>query len=1187
MQSTSFGQWARTFLHVAMTACLLAVPAMGQYKCKRIFDGQFTVPNPNGGTLLVVVVKYKLFNSKGKEVGVLQRSLTEGSNDNNKIQLEVNGIPFTSDPNNPDGIYSEPDGNTLQTSLCSLGEDLLSHPDYQSHAATTTSPLPFGQAAGSYVEADFNGDGIVDSAQAGSGRVVVSLYNAAGQVASTASYTLGQDSGQLVTGDFNGDGVTDLAAVVIPNSASAQGTVAILLGKADGTFGNPAYFPVGSYPSPLAVGDFNGDHKLDLAVGNTTGNAGSVSNLLGKGDGTFSAPANISVGTSPGSIVATDLNGDGHTDLATLDAFSGGSLWVLLGNGTGAFGAPIGGPTGTGQGSLGYADLNHDGKQDLVIADFESSAIATLLGNGDGTFQTAQSYVAGAQPVNVGVSSLPNGTTALFTVDNVTNNMIVNFAAGNGQIDSPALQTIGKQPGAVTAADLNGDGKPDIVWTDSSAGALYVLLNSGAGLAPPVTYSVGSTPSATTVADVNNDGKPDLIVQDGNGIDVLLGVGNGDFRRGAGIGRSRRPILFCNCSRRFQLGWQTRCGSAEHQWQCLDPPREWQRTFSQGASVAVPGGTRLAGLVTADFNGDGKADLAVSYNPQDLSQPGAVNVFLGDGHGAFYSSAVIPVPGIVLGMATADLNKDSKFDLLARVLVSSGSPQIAIALGKGDGTFQPVSSVQTATGGPVVAITDLDGDGNKDLVLSDCCGLTEASYLLGYGDGTFQPEFQFPSGPSPQFIAVADLDGDGKPDLIIAGSTLNHGTLVLERIFFGAAAGVPSSLTLSHVGSFTQGQTGAGFTITVNNGGTAATSGTVTVSDNLPSGLTAAAMTGSGWNCTLATVSCSRSDALAAGGTYPPIFLTVNVASSAASPATNQASDSGGGLTASTATDTVTILPPFTDVSAADAFLSAIDLMREYSITSGCSTTPPTYCPNDNITRAQMAVFVVRSITGGDTFTYNTSPYFTDVPATHPYFKWVQKMRELQITSGCSATAYCPDDSVTRGQMAVFIIRARYGAITAFSSSPTPLFTDVPASNGFFPWIQKMKQVGITSGCGATTYCPNDLVTRDQMAIFLVRGAFNQLLPAGTPIITSVSPAAGTHGQTVTATLTGQNTNFASGATQVSGGAGITVTSVTLTSATTLTAVLSIDGAAAPGPRSLTATTGSEEATIPNGFQVQ
>ena len=265
----------------------------------------------------------------------------------------------------------------------------------------------------------------------------------------------------------------------------------------------------------------------------------------------------------------------------------------------------------------------------------------------------------------------------------------------------------------------------------------------------------------------------------------------------------------------------------------------------------------------------------------------------------------------------------------------------------------------------------------------------------------------------------------------------------------------------------------------------------------------------------------------------------------------------GGRLNASIAAELITgatavetsrgcFLAPFADVSATDAFLPAIDLLRDYAITSGCSASPPMYCPGDNITRGQMAVFVVRSVMGGDNFTYNSAPYFTDVPATHPFFKWIQEMRDLGITSGCGPTTYCPDDPVTRGQVAAFIIRDRYGAAAQFQVPPTPFFTDVPAGNAYFQWVQKMKQLGITSGCGPSTYCPDDPVTRGQMAVFMVRGAFNQLLPNGTPVLVAVSPTGKPAGQAVTVTITGQNTNFLSGTSIVTAGAAITVSNVTV-----------------------------------------
>ena len=296
-------------------------------------------------------------------------------------------------------------------------------------------------------------------------------------------------------------------------------------------------------------------------------------------------------------------------------------------------------------------------------------------------------------------------------------------------------------------------------------------------------------------------------------------------------------------------------------------------------------------------------------------------------------------------------------------------------------------------------------------------------------------------------------------------------------------------------------------------------------------------------------------------------------------------------------TVTFTVDTTFGDVSTANesqAFITAIDDMLSKGITSGCTASPLEYCPTLNVTRGQMAVFIIRSIYGSNNFSYNPTPYFSDatVADVGSFFPYVQKMHELGITSGCTTTTYCPDLNVTRGQMAVFIIRARYGTSFNFDFPATPLFTDATTASvgSFFKYIQRMKVDNITSGCTTITYCPDLIVTRDQMAVFMIRGGFNQLLPPTEPIIGSGSPATGGLGETIKVTLTGVNTHFVQDTTKVSAGAGLTVGSVTVNSATSLTVPLTIAANATPNPVSLLATTvgnaGAEEAVLPNGFTI-
>ena len=115
---------------------------------------------------------------------------------------------------------------------------------------------------------------------------------------------------------------------------------------------------------------------------------------------------------------------------------------------------------------------------------------------------------------------------------------------------------------------------------------------------------------------------------------------------------------------------------------------------------------------------------------------------------------------------------------------------------------------------------------------------------------------------------------------------------------------------------------------------------------------------------------------------------------------------------------------------------------------------------------------------------------FSDVPPNHPFWTWIEALFAAGITGGCGGGNYCPDDPVTRGQMAVFLLRGIHGAGFAPPAATGTMFTDVPASQPLAKWIEQLAREGITGGCGGGNYCPDDPVTRGQMAVFLVR-AFN------------------------------------------------------------------------------------------------
>ncbi|MBI4909754.1 MAG: S-layer homology domain-containing protein [Acidobacteria bacterium] len=177
----------------------------------------------------------------------------------------------------------------------------------------------------------------------------------------------------------------------------------------------------------------------------------------------------------------------------------------------------------------------------------------------------------------------------------------------------------------------------------------------------------------------------------------------------------------------------------------------------------------------------------------------------------------------------------------------------------------------------------------------------------------------------------------------------------------------------------------------------------------------------------------------------------------------------------------------FGDVYANTAFADYINILERSGIADLCATG---FCPDSAATRAQMAEYIVHALYRAADFTNSATPWFTDVPATHPRFRWIQKLYELGVTTGCGGGKFCPDESLTRGQMATFVVRARAGinGSTTFPFRATGYFTDVLSTHQFFPFVQKLRDWGITAGCDATRFCPDSIVSRGQMAVFIVRG---------------------------------------------------------------------------------------------------
>jgi hypothetical protein len=379
-------------------------------------------------------------------------------------------------------------------------------------------------------------------------------------------------------------------------------------------------------------------------------------------------------GYFPRSVAVADVNGDGKPDLIVANwcdaqsCYVGGAVGVMLGNGDGTFQpAKSFGSGAMGAVSVAVADVNGDGKPDILVANACNidpklclpDGVGVLLGNGDGTFQTARMYV---------------------------------LDVGEGGASSIAV------------ADVNRDGKPDLLVAGTSgngcpgfAGVVWVALGNGDGsFQTAKTYSSGGCgTNQIAVADVNGDGKPDLLVANGCAIDNCLDSGLGDVLLGNGDG-----------------------------------------TFQ--AAVGYHSGQGAVSIALADVNGDGKGDLLVANRGCYLCG-GSVAVMLGNGDGTFQAAQTYNSGGfLAFAMAVQDVNKDGKPDLIVANCglnesdcIHHSSPdgpgEIGVLLGNGDGSFQPArmyySGGKSVAG---IAVGDVNGDSKPDLVVTNGCPKTGA-----------------------------------------------------------------------------------------------------------------------------------------------------------------------------------------------------------------------------------------------------------------------------------------------------------------------------------------------------------------------------------------------------------------------------------------------------------------------------
>lgn len=637
----------------------------------------------------------------------------------------------------------------------------------------------------SFVKADFDGDGITDliASDFGSGSnpgnefpgglaFLRGLGNGAFEEAVPIS-TL-SNPGVVLTADVNGDGRPDLL-YESDSDSYPDWIISLRLNLGGGAFAAEQILSDGGLYNPR-VGDFNGDGRVDLLLDAWDGQ-GYLAVYFGNGDGTFVAAPRFAIGSSLDATVI-DLNADGRDDVVMMsfpaqpgDPFPPqNDVLTLLSRGDGGFDAGPSIPL-DGFGYLPFSlDLDGDGSVDLALNTYLCDGLGscalgpfhTFFGHGDGTFEPGPTDLTWFSTDMEAADVDGDGVTDVLTADGTE--LVVLLGNGDRTYSSAAgTVSAGSNTGDIIVGDWDGDGRLDVALLVGFAGAVFTFAGNGDGTFGPQPIASLSYALLEGVAtgDFNGDGRLDISAGRVALDDVAVVLGNGDG------------------------------------------------TF--GAELLYPAGISPLSVAVADFNRDGRQDLAVldanwhDFVPDPIPE-GSLSILFGNGDGTFGAPVQYPSGGGALAMAVGDFNGDGAPD--AVIANSHGrdgeASDLAVFLNDGTGALgsPTILALDVAdyypygwTSPAALAVDDVTGDGRADIAVA-IRGLLyreptpipgKLTVIAGNGDGTFQAGFTVVEGEDASSLTIGDLNGDGRLDLVFGdpGSYLTYQPGAVQVILGG------------------------------------------------------------------------------------------------------------------------------------------------------------------------------------------------------------------------------------------------------------------------------------------------------------------------------------------------------------------------------------------------------------------